>query len=569
MYVHKQRSCFGDRRYGIVASRQAPLHLSKGDYIGWLRNTSDKYVRHMLAGIELSAYDILTHLASGVFTMTPSLPALSAARPFPQRVRAKSPIAGDPPGRCNRPAARLVPDSRYPAGASAWHGPGRRRPAGFTGGGPPRSCSSTATSGRSSRTTASPATARTRTTARPICGWTSAKQAVEAKAIVPGNPDGSELVARIFSDDADDADAAARLAQETHAGSRRHCSNAGSPRAPSTRATGPTRRPSSRAVPAGVNGVDHLVQQRLGRSGAEAVARGRPPHAGPPAVLRPDRPAAHAGGGRGVRGRRCIRRRTRSLVERAAGLAALRRADGHRLAGRRSASPTRSATTPTTRGTCGRTATTSSRRSTRTSRSTSSPSSSWPATCCPAARRSRRSASCFNRLLLTTEEGGAQPKDYEARMLADRVRAVGTVWLGQTLGCCQCHDHKFDPAHDAGLLLAGRVLRRHPGADPRRPRAGHAAADRRATAELDARRRDRRCRSSRRRQPAGRRRRRGRRRWPHRRTAAAKPQAATDGRSAGGDPAIVKIEPAKRNDARRSRRPTYGRCPQLADLRTS
>lgn len=53
--------------------------------------------------------------------------------------------------------------------------------------------------------------------------------------------------------------------------------------------------------------------------------------------------------------------------------------------------------------------------------------------------------SCFNRLLLTTEEGGAQPKDYEARMLADRVRAVGTVWLGQTLGCCQCHDHKFDP----------------------------------------------------------------------------------------------------------------------------
>ncbi|MGE0607904.1 MAG: PSD1 and planctomycete cytochrome C domain-containing protein [Pirellulales bacterium] len=54
-------------------------------------------------------------------------------------------------------------------------------------------------------------------------------------------------------------------------------------------------------------------------------------------------------------------------------------------------------------------------------------------------------ASCFNRLLLTTEEGGAQAKDYEARMMGDRVRAVGTVWLGQTIGCCQCHDHKFDP----------------------------------------------------------------------------------------------------------------------------
>jgi len=54
-------------------------------------------------------------------------------------------------------------------------------------------------------------------------------------------------------------------------------------------------------------------------------------------------------------------------------------------------------------------------------------------------------ASGFNRLLLTTEEGGAQAKDYEQRMLTDRVRAIGTVWLAQTTGCAQCHDHKFDP----------------------------------------------------------------------------------------------------------------------------
>jgi hypothetical protein len=56
-----------------------------------------------------------------------------------------------------------------------------------------------------------------------------------------------------------------------------------------------------------------------------------------------------------------------------------------------------------------------------------------------------RVASAFNRLLLTTEEGGAQAKDYEARMLADRVRSIGAAWLGQTTGCAQCHDHKFDP----------------------------------------------------------------------------------------------------------------------------
>ncbi len=63
----------------------------------------------------------------------------------------------------------------------------------------------------------------------------------------------------------------------------------------------------------------------------------------------------------------------------------------------------------------------------------------------PDSTQEQKIASCFNRLLLTTQEGGAQAKDYEARMLADRVRAVSTVWLGQTFGCCQCHDHKFDP----------------------------------------------------------------------------------------------------------------------------
>jgi hypothetical protein len=63
----------------------------------------------------------------------------------------------------------------------------------------------------------------------------------------------------------------------------------------------------------------------------------------------------------------------------------------------------------------------------------------------PDANRETRVGSAFNRLVLSTEEGGAQPKDYEARMLTDRVRAIGAAWLGQTTGCAQCHDHKFDP----------------------------------------------------------------------------------------------------------------------------
>ncbi len=56
-----------------------------------------------------------------------------------------------------------------------------------------------------------------------------------------------------------------------------------------------------------------------------------------------------------------------------------------------------------------------------------------------------RIASGYNRLLQTTQEGGAQAKEYMAKYSADRVRNLSTVWLGTTLGCAECHDHKYDP----------------------------------------------------------------------------------------------------------------------------
>ncbi|MSR65766.1 MAG: DUF1553 domain-containing protein [Pedosphaera sp.] len=73
----------------------------------------------------------------------------------------------------------------------------------------------------------------------------------------------------------------------------------------------------------------------------------------------------------------------------------------------------------------------------------------------PNGTREQKVGSAFNRLLLSTEEGGAQPKDYEARMLTDRVRAVSAVWLGQTIGCAQCHDHKFDPIKQRDFYSLG------------------------------------------------------------------------------------------------------------------
>ncbi len=54
-------------------------------------------------------------------------------------------------------------------------------------------------------------------------------------------------------------------------------------------------------------------------------------------------------------------------------------------------------------------------------------------------------ATCFNRLNMVTREGGAQPKEYLAKYTGDRIRTVGTAWLGSTVGCAECHDHKFDP----------------------------------------------------------------------------------------------------------------------------
>jgi cytochrome c553 len=54
-------------------------------------------------------------------------------------------------------------------------------------------------------------------------------------------------------------------------------------------------------------------------------------------------------------------------------------------------------------------------------------------------------ASGYNRLNMKTSEGGAQPAEYLAKYAADRVRTTATVWLGSTLGCAECHDHKFDP----------------------------------------------------------------------------------------------------------------------------
>jgi mono/diheme cytochrome c family protein len=54
-------------------------------------------------------------------------------------------------------------------------------------------------------------------------------------------------------------------------------------------------------------------------------------------------------------------------------------------------------------------------------------------------------ATGFHRNTMINQEGGIDLEQFRIESVVDRVNTTGTVWLGLTIGCCQCHDHKFDP----------------------------------------------------------------------------------------------------------------------------
>jgi mono/diheme cytochrome c family protein len=63
----------------------------------------------------------------------------------------------------------------------------------------------------------------------------------------------------------------------------------------------------------------------------------------------------------------------------------------------------------------------------------------------PGATLEQKIATGFHRNTMLNEEGGADPLEFRWHAVNDRVATTGTVWLGLTLQCCQCHNHKFDP----------------------------------------------------------------------------------------------------------------------------
>lgn len=63
----------------------------------------------------------------------------------------------------------------------------------------------------------------------------------------------------------------------------------------------------------------------------------------------------------------------------------------------------------------------------------------------PAPTERQRIATGFHRNTLINEEGGVDPEEAYFEALVDRVGTTASVWLGTTLACAQCHNHKFDP----------------------------------------------------------------------------------------------------------------------------
>jgi hypothetical protein len=63
----------------------------------------------------------------------------------------------------------------------------------------------------------------------------------------------------------------------------------------------------------------------------------------------------------------------------------------------------------------------------------------------PGAGPEQRIATGFHRNTMLNEEGGIDPLEFRFHALTDRVATTGRAWLGLTLGCAQCHTHKFDP----------------------------------------------------------------------------------------------------------------------------
>ena len=99
----------------------------------------------------------------------------------------------------------------------------------------------------------------------------------------------------------------------------------------------------------------------------------------------------------------------------------------------------------------------------------------------PGAGVSQRVATGFHRNTMLNEEGGIDPLEFRFYAMTDRVATTGTVWLGVTIGCAQCHTHKFDPIPHRDYYQFMALLNN--ADEPKMPVPSAANAERRSSIE--------------------------------------------------------------------------------------
>jgi mono/diheme cytochrome c family protein len=94
-------------------------------------------------------------------------------------------------------------------------------------------------------------------------------------------------------------------------------------------------------------------------------------------------------------------------------------------------------------------------------------------------------ATGFHRNTMLNEEGGIDPLEYRFYALNDRVATTGTTWLGLTLGCAQCHTHKYDPITHTDYFRMFAILNNTEEPDLELPSDGQLAEEAKRLAEAE------------------------------------------------------------------------------------
>jgi mono/diheme cytochrome c family protein len=106
----------------------------------------------------------------------------------------------------------------------------------------------------------------------------------------------------------------------------------------------------------------------------------------------------------------------------------------------------------------------------------------------PNATIEQKTATGFHRNTLTNKEGGVDQEEYRVAAVVDRVNTTATTWLGLTVGCCQCHDHKYDPLSQREYYQLFAFFNSDREVDLEAPLPGEAEKLKAATKEADAER---------------------------------------------------------------------------------